>query len=230
MRSYGQYCALAKALDVVGERWTLLIVRELLLGPRRYGQLQEGLPGIATNLLAERLRLLEENGIVRRDEKGRYEVTTWGAKLAIPVTELARWAAPLMREKASSEVFRSSWFALPVAMMFGGRDDARPPLVVEIRTDDETVTMASEDGEVHFYPGPAASPDVMLSGPVDVVIGLLAGRMDEDAATEQGVRILGDFRKVSRLRQRDWLAGPAMPSSADRRRSHRSTTRSGSRR
>ena len=66
MRSYRQYCGLARALDVVGDRWTLLVIRELLEGPRRYAELLDGLPGIATNLLAERLRSLEENGIVVR--------------------------------------------------------------------------------------------------------------------------------------------------------------------
>ena len=72
MRSYNQYCALARALDVVGERWSLLIVRELLEGPRRFGELLEGLPGIATNLLTERLRSLEEAGVLARRPDGRY--------------------------------------------------------------------------------------------------------------------------------------------------------------
>ena len=78
MRSYDQYCAVARALDVVGDRWTLLIVRELLLRPCRYRELQEGLPGVATNLLADRLRHLEESGVVTRDEQGRYELTARG--------------------------------------------------------------------------------------------------------------------------------------------------------
>jgi len=82
-RSYGQYCGLAQALDVVGSRWSLLIVRELLGGPARYGQLQAGLPGIATNLLAERLRELEEAGVVRRQldtdsNSVAYALTPWG--------------------------------------------------------------------------------------------------------------------------------------------------------
>ena len=78
MRSCGQYCAVARALDVVGDRWTLLIVRELLLRPCRDRELEEGLPGVATNLLADRLRHLEESGVVTRDEQGRYEVTAEG--------------------------------------------------------------------------------------------------------------------------------------------------------
>src|SRR6202042_2649537 len=87
MRSYDQYCAVARALDVVGDRWTLLIVRELLIRPSRYGELQDGLPGVATNLLAERLRHLEESGVVTRDKQGLYELTGWGKRLATPVRE-----------------------------------------------------------------------------------------------------------------------------------------------
>src|SRR5688572_32363812 len=92
-RNYGQYCGLASALDVVGERWTLLIIRELLLGPRRYGELLAELPGIGTNLLAERLKSLVEMGVltkpVSRDQG--YELTELGRQLREPVLMLARW-------------------------------------------------------------------------------------------------------------------------------------------
>src|ERR1700683_3283054 len=92
VKSYGQYCAIARGLDIVGDRWTLLIVRELLTGPRRYGDLQEGLAGIATNLLADRLRHLEQRGVVDRDSRGTYKLTKWGQGLAGPIYALARWA------------------------------------------------------------------------------------------------------------------------------------------
>src|SRR5580658_8577409 len=103
VKSYGQYCAVARGLDVVGDRWTLLIVRELLTGPRRYGDLLEGLPGIATNLLAERLRHLEEHGVAVRDRRGTYRLTKWGQGLAEPVYALARWAGPLMVEPVGDD-------------------------------------------------------------------------------------------------------------------------------
>ena len=81
MRTYGQYCAMARGLDVIGDRWTLLIIRELLLqGPSRYAELQRGLPGIATNLLADRLRELEANGIVTRND-GVVTLTARGHEL-----------------------------------------------------------------------------------------------------------------------------------------------------
>src|SRR3712207_6674695 len=96
-RSYDQFCALAKALDVLGERWTLLVVRELLLGPKRYSDLLEGLPGIGTNLLATRLKTLEANGLVARRRLPApaastvYELTDRGRGLEPALYELMRW-------------------------------------------------------------------------------------------------------------------------------------------
>src|SRR6267378_3286047 len=117
MRSYGQYCALAKSLDILGDRWTLLIVRELLLrGPCRYTDLRNGLPGIATNLLADRLRELEQAGVVSREEASPpiatrvFRLTPRGEQLKAVVYELGRWGIPMMVEgPAAGDVFRNSW-------------------------------------------------------------------------------------------------------------------------
>jgi DNA-binding HxlR family transcriptional regulator len=208
MRSYGQYCALAKALDVVGDRWTMLIVRELLGDPLRYGELKDGLPGIATNLLADRLAHLTAAGVCRHDADGRYELTEWGRHLSRPIFELARWAAPLMTQQGAGESFKAHWLATPIGFMFGGVDPARPPLQVEIRTDDEIVTMESAGGRVTLRPGPSASPDLVLNGPPDVIVGALAGRLSEREATELGLRALGDMTRLGSLHQADWLTGP----------------------
>ncbi len=208
MRSYGQYCALAKALDVVGDRWTLLIVRELLIRSCRYSELQNSLAGVATNLLAERLHHLEDAGVVRRDDEGRYLLTAWGERLAEPVYALSRWGSPLMGDMRDDETFRSHWLAAPISVIFGGVDPQRPPLVVEIRAGGPAVTMESADGQVTFHPGPAASPDLVLSGPPDTIVGILSGRLDERAASRLGASILGDLRPLARLRQDDWLTGP----------------------
>jgi DNA-binding HxlR family transcriptional regulator len=207
MRSYGQYCSLAKALDIVGDRWTLLIARELLLRPCRYSDLQAGLPGIPTNLLAGRLRQLEEDGVVV-DERSLYALTPWGKQLAEPLHALARWGAPLMDEMEDTDTFRSEWLDFPVAIMFGGVEPDRPPLVVELRAGDSPVTMESAHGEVRFRPGPASSPDIVLTGPPDVVVGLLSGRLDQKRAEELGASVLGDPSPLARLRRSDWLSGP----------------------
>ncbi len=218
MRSYGQYCAVAKALDLVGDRWTLLIVRELLLRPCRYGELQDGLPGIATNLLAERLRALEEDGLVARDEPGCYRLTERGQQLGAVVRELTRWGALLMAEKDSSDAFRSRWLEIPLELMFGGNDPGRPEVEVEIRAGDEVLTLNSRAGEVKIRRGVAVSPELVLTAPPDTMIGMLSGGLDKKAALEQGASILGDFRHLARLRRRDWLEDPLGPALSTSRR------------
>src|ERR1022692_5071124 len=106
MRSYGQYCGLAKALDIIGDRWTLLIVRELLIRPCRYTDLRQGLPGIATNLLADRLRELEEAGILTREEAAPpvattlFRLTKRGKELEPALLLLDTWGAPLLAKSS----------------------------------------------------------------------------------------------------------------------------------
>ena len=209
MRSYDQYCALAKALDVVGDRWTLLIVRELLVRPCRYSELQDGLTGIATNLLAQRLRQLEGAGVIGRDADGRSAASTdRGRKLGC----LRARAGPLGRAvdacrtgtgRVSSSVARAS-----LELMFGGIDPGRPDIQVEVRTADEVLTVTSAAGSVEVRTGPAPSPDVVVTGPPELIVGLMLGALDKDAAMSQGVSILGDFTEVERLRRDDWLNPP----------------------
>src|ERR1700759_2672001 len=110
MRSYGQYCSIAKALDVVGDRWTFLIVRELLLrGACRYTDLRAGLPGIATNLLADRLRELEAAGLVAREEAPPpvattlFRLTPRGEAVQPVLDELGVWGVPIMAEGPAPE-------------------------------------------------------------------------------------------------------------------------------
>src|SRR5580765_7427522 len=119
MRSYGQYCALAKALDVIGDRWTLLIVRELLLrGPCRYTDIRNGLPGIATNLLAERLRALEDAGLAGREAAPPpiaatlLRLTPRGEELRAVVHAIGRWGGALLREPGPDDEFCSHWLAM----------------------------------------------------------------------------------------------------------------------
>ena len=120
MRSYGQYCSIAKALDVVGDRWTLLIVRELLIrGACRYTDLKDGLPGIATNLLADRLRELESAGLIRREEApppvatALFHLTDSGASLLPVIEAIARWGIEFMVTPVEGDQFRGHWFAFP---------------------------------------------------------------------------------------------------------------------
>src|SRR3979411_2233620 len=143
MRTYGQYCSVAKALDVVGDRWTLLIIRELLLqGPCRYTDLKNGLPGIATNLLADRLSELESAGLVRREEAAPpvattlFHLTEAGAGLEPALQRLGAGGGGGIRyraEPADGDEFRSHWFTFPVELFLHDSDPGGPALSIELR-------------------------------------------------------------------------------------------------
>jgi DNA-binding HxlR family transcriptional regulator len=207
MRSYGQYCAVAKALDVVGDRWTLLIVRELLLrGACRYTDLRAGLPGIATNLLAERLRELERAGIVRRHElpppaaSTVFELSPRGAALAPVLDELGRWGVPYMAEgPAPADAFRGHWLAWPVEAFLEDRDPHGRPLQIAVSVAGEQLTLSAENGEVHLRPGHPEQPDGRLEGDPHAILGVLSGKLDLDRARERGLRYEGETAALERL-------------------------------
>jgi len=125
-RSYDQYCALARALDVVGERWTLLIVRNLLLGPRRYTDLQAELPGITTNLLAKRLAEMEEAGLVERQLRppptpaAVYALTTEGAALEPVIHALGGWGGRFMGKPRRSDTLNLGWAMIALKRRYRG--------------------------------------------------------------------------------------------------------------
>jgi DNA-binding HxlR family transcriptional regulator len=198
MRSYHQYCSFARGLDIVGDRWILLIVRELLQGPRRYNELLHGLPGIATNLLAERLEDLAEAGVLERQTDHRYALTPWGEGLREVIYALGTWARPLMGQMKRDDEFRSHWLIHPIHVLYEGIDRRRPRLNVEVDTADAPMTIASASGRVRVVPGRRPSPDVVLSGPPDGIIGVLAGKRDRPSVAK--VTVKGDARKIASLR------------------------------
>ena len=207
MRSYEQYCAVAKALDVVGDRWTLLIVRELIVrGPSRYTDLRYGLPGIATNLLADRLNDLETAGLVRRFDApppvatALYELTPRGAELGPVLQALGRWGGRLMTQIGDDDEFRSHWLAFPVSTYLQDRSPDEPPVTIEVRTGDQTVSIETVDGGVRLRPGAAERADAILSGPPDAILGVLTGRIDVAKAKRRGLRLQGDERVLLRVR------------------------------
>jgi DNA-binding HxlR family transcriptional regulator len=129
-RSYGQFCGVARALDAVGDRWSLLIVRELLPGPMRYGELVASLGGIATNLLADRLRSLESCGVVERrlgETNGVvYALTPWGSQLREPIEALIRWSTPLMASGPGGDLVQPRWLVVALPALLRGRTATRP--------------------------------------------------------------------------------------------------------
>jgi DNA-binding HxlR family transcriptional regulator len=217
MRSYRQYCALAKALDVLGDRWTLLIVRELMLGgPSRYTDLRNGLPGIATNLLSERLRELEAAGVVAREEAPPpiattlFSLTPRGEALRSMLDELGSWGVPYMAEgPAPEDAFRGRWLAWPAERFLVDGEPDEPPVSIELRVGEDPVVVETVDGAVRARPAAAGeSPDLVLSGSPHAILGLLSGQIDVAEARRRGLGIEGEERVLSRLRPANVPAGP----------------------
>lgn len=210
MRSYGQYCSVAKALDVIGDRWTLLIVRELLLrGACRYTDLKNGLPGIATNLLADRIRELEAAGLVRREEAPPPVATTLvqltesGAELEPVLKALGWWGLRYMRGPAGSDEFRSQWFAYPVEFFLRDRDPGAPPASIELRTDSGPAVIEVSGGAVSVRTGAVPAPDLVLAGPPQLIDALLTGQLSATEVAACGLQISGDAGLLDRV-----LPGP----------------------
>ena len=204
-RRYGQYCGLAKALELVGGRWSLLIVRELLTGPKRYTELQHGLPGIPTNILSSRLRELEEAGLVERSLLAHsssvvYGLTAYGLDLEEAVVRLGVWGSKSLGRPGEDAQFSLSALALALRGAFDPSKATGPDLLLEIRLGDEPplVVMVS-DGRVSFPAPPPTTPIVLETAP-DVVSELLGGSRDVGAAVASGrARVDGSIREATRF-------------------------------
>ncbi len=198
-RSYNQYCAVARSLDIVGERWTLLIVRELLTGPKRFKDLLEGLPGIGTNLLTARLKDLEGYGIVHRGilpppaASKVYELTELGWSLGPVIVALGSWGLEFLGVPAQEDDLRPAW-AL-VAMRTALKQEAARGLqeIYEFHVDEEALHLRVTDGEVEALQGPAVDPDLVVRGDTQAFLDLAAGRVEPAEALDSGeIQIEGD--------------------------------------
>ncbi len=206
MRSYGQLCAVAKALDAVGDRWTLLIVRELLIrGAARYTDLRNGLPGIATNLLAERLRELEQSGIVRRYDAPPpiattlFGLTARGRELEPVLDALGRWGGPLLANSDPDDAFHTHWLALLAKLRLTDHEPDQPPITIELRNDGEPLTLTTRDGRIEPQPAAAENPDLVLEGPPQLLIAALHGGLEPNQAQARGLRYEGDPTVLRRV-------------------------------
>jgi DNA-binding HxlR family transcriptional regulator len=198
-RAYDQACSLATALDHVGERWTLLIVRELSLGPLRFSALARSVGGAPTDVLTRRLRDLEANGVVSRRElqvpvaATVYELTELGRGLERPMFELARWGMNLQHAEEVVDLAPSS---LPNAMRVLLRPPSEASFVVGLRTGTHDFTLRASDGWIEASRGAAADTDLVLAGaPVAVLAAVVVGK---DA--EYAVEIEGDEALLEKLR------------------------------
>lgn len=206
MRTYGQYCGVAKALDVIGDRWTLLIVRELLIrGPSRYTDLRNGLPGIATNLLATRLRELEKAGLVESEAAPPpvattlFRLTPRGEQLETVLAAVGRWGAPfLFAEDGGGGEARGHWLALPLRLYFTDGDPSGPPVSIALHGDGEPVAVEIA-GSVRTRVGEPERPDVVVSGPTIPLWRFLVGDLPFAQARKLGVSVAGDSTVLARL-------------------------------
>ncbi len=171
-RSYDQYCATARALDVVGDRWTLLIVRELLAGPRRYTDLHADLPGVSTDMLATRLKDMEHSGLALRRKLPApsssyvYELTPRGKDLLPVLQALGEWGAPELTERRPTDAVRAHWLALPLLRELAVLGEAG---VVDVLLDEGRFHVRVDAGEPVYGDGPyPGEPDVRLVLSLDV--------------------------------------------------------------
>jgi DNA-binding HxlR family transcriptional regulator len=206
MRSYNEYCAIAKSLDVVGDRWTLLIVRELAeRGACRYTDLRNGLPGIASNLLAERLRELEHAGVIAREDAPPpiattlFSLTPRGEQLRPVLDDLTRWGIPLMIEQKPDDAVRSHWLATALEMMLTDLQPDAAPVTLELVTGDQPIGIEIRDGTIRTRLGPSETPDATLAGPPNPLMGLLLGLLELGDAKARGVTYQGDPAILDRI-------------------------------
>lgn len=206
MRTYGQYCGIAKALDTIGDRWSLLIVRELLaLGPCRHTDLRNGLPGIASNLLVDRLRDLEQAGLIRRDAApppvatSLFSLTDRGRELEPVLRELSRWGMPLMRDATDGDSFRTHWLSMP-ARALTDHAPHQPPIAIQLHADgNDALVLEVRNGTVHTHTGHVDNPTATLSGSPELLTATLNGDLDLPTARARGLHVTGDPDAVLRL-------------------------------
>jgi DNA-binding HxlR family transcriptional regulator len=202
-RSYGDPCGIARALDVLGERWALLVVRELVLGPKRFTDLRAHLPGIATDVLSQRLRQLEHAGVLRATTLSApasgpaYELTDRGHDLEPVLHSLGRWGSQETFEAARHEMTVDA-FAVALSTVFApsGAKDLDATVVLDLA--DDRVVARVHDGELEVRRGPADQPDARIESSVPALREVLwRGRPLGDAEADGSVVVHG-LRSVAR--------------------------------
>ena len=191
-RPYDQYCGLAKALDVVGGRWTLLVIRELLVGQRRYTDLLAGIPGVPTDVLASRLRDLETAGVVEKRvlappaSSSVYQLTDLGTALERPVGALAAWGANLLGSPRHHDAYRLSWLVLPLRARFRPELAEGLDCTCELRAGKEMMSIRIVDSRLDISEGLERAPDVIVTTDAESLLRLGNGTASLDDIVDDG--------------------------------------------
>ncbi|MEW9549749.1 winged helix-turn-helix transcriptional regulator [Nonomuraea sp. NPDC050783] len=203
-RSYGQYCGLTHALELVGERWALLIVRDLIRGPKRFTDLRQGLPRIPTNVLSARLKELEEAGIVLRRTLPRpaasvvYELTEYGRGLEDIVIRLGRWGARSLGDPGPDDIVTTDGELLALRTCFNPEAARGVHDGWELRIEDVVVHAIVDDGALTLGEGPLPRPGLVMDiKKVAVMKPLLSGETSPDEAVAEGaIHLIGDAGRL----------------------------------
>jgi DNA-binding HxlR family transcriptional regulator len=217
MRTYCDACAAAHALDLVGERWALLVVRELLLGPKRFTDLRAGLPNASPNVLAQRLRELERAGIVRRRKLAPpaasrvYELTEWGEELEAVIISLGRWGARSPSKPRDAELGVDS-LILSLRTMFDPGAAEGLEAVYELRFGEDRFRAVVRDGRFEVERGSVERLDATIEGdPATLASLVYEGRPLDEALSSGEIKIEGDRPAVERFLALFPLPEPAAP-------------------
>ncbi|WP_410583482.1 winged helix-turn-helix transcriptional regulator [Amycolatopsis sp. lyj-108] len=199
-RTYGQFCGLARALEIIGERWSLLVIRDLVLGPKRFDELQHGLPKIPTSILSTRLNELERHGVVQRrvlsqlDAGVVYELTEYGNDLDQILLQLGLWGARSLTDPAADDLFTLDAAILSLYTTFQPDAARGIQCSFELHYGDQMIVHAViDDGAVTAGEGPLPEPDLIIEPRGPVVLKLLNGELDATSALTCGaVAVKGD--------------------------------------
>jgi DNA-binding HxlR family transcriptional regulator/putative sterol carrier protein len=193
-RSYNHYCGIAYALDIIGERWTLLIIRELIAGPRRFTDLLHGLPGISSNLLSERLKCLEQQGLLCRRTlpppagSTVYELTSLGRSLENILIELGKWGSQFIPTSLGDDsLLNVGSYALTLKTFFRPEQAQGVNETFELHIDHEVLQVQIHRGELQVRQGEVLHADVVIYTDMPTYLGLLTGQIKPDEAISAGL-------------------------------------------
>ncbi|MEV6768246.1 helix-turn-helix domain-containing protein [Nocardia sp. NPDC051030] len=199
-RNYAQYCAIARSLDVVGERWALLVVRELVDGPRRYTDLLAGIPGVTRDMLADRLRNLERDGVIHRaalpDGSKGYELSDLGQELGPVLLTLTKWGLRVLGEQHEEDSFQARWLIHPLRAAFRRERAGDGAVTIRFDTGEQHLDVAISAGELSIVETGLEAPEVLVTATAQT----LAESWSDPAAQSDGrLRFTGSPEAIRKI-------------------------------